>query len=84
MKKPLLEFVNVCSWCDVFGGLVRNLGEQYKDKIDVKIYKAGKDFEYVKKYGMLTKSVLVINESKIIDKVNKTSIIQAFEELVGE
>lgn len=33
---------------------------------------------------MLTKSILVINESKIIDKVNKTSIMQAFEELVGE
>ncbi|SHK11840.1 hypothetical protein SAMN02745248_01822 [Hathewaya proteolytica DSM 3090] len=52
--------------------------------MDVKIYKAGKDFEYVKKYGMFTKSVLVLNETKIIDKVNKATIAEAFKELAGE
>lgn len=49
----------------------------------MKVYKAGKDFDYIKKYGMLTKSVLVLNENKVIDKVNKTTIVQAFEELAG-
>lgn len=51
--------------------------------MDVKIYKAGKDFDYIKKYGMLTKSVLVLNEQKIVDKVNRSTIAQAFEDLAG-
>lgn len=57
------------------------MGKKYKDKIDIKIYKAGKDFGYIKKYGMFNKSVLIVNEAKVIDDINKTSIEQVFKEV---
>lgn len=52
--------------------------------MDVKVYKAGKDFSYVRKYGMFTKSVLIINESKIIENITKKKIEKVFEELVNK
>ena len=30
----------------------------------VKVYKAGKDFDYIPKYGAVTKSMVVINEKQ--------------------
>lgn len=84
MKKNLLEFIVVCAWCDTFTVLVKDLGKKYSDKVDVKIYVAGRDFEYIKKYGMQTKSIIILNEKKVIDKVNRTTIQKAFEELVGD
>lgn len=52
--------------------------------MDVKVYKAGKDLSYVRKYGMFTKSVLIINESKIIENITKKKIEKVFEELVNK
>ena len=46
----------------------------------MKIYKAGKDFDYIPKYGAVTKSMLVINEKKAITKLTKPAIRKAFEE----
>lgn len=79
--KGLIEFINVCAWCNTYTLLVEELGKKYNDKLDIKIYKAGKDFEYIKKYGMFNKSVLIVNETRIIDDINKTSIEQIFKEV---
>lgn len=59
---------------------MKSLEEQYKGKVEVKIYKTGEDFEYIKKYGATTKSMLIINESKAITKLSKETIRKAFEE----
>jgi hypothetical protein len=59
---------------------VKSLGAQYKGKVDVKIYRAGEDFEYIRKYGAVTKSMIVINESNAVTVLNKESIRKAFEE----
>lgn len=48
--------------------------------MNVAIYKAGKDFDYIKKYGTVTKSMVVINEKKAVTKLTKPAIRQAFEE----
>ena len=83
--KKLIEFINVCAWCDKYGGLVKALGEEYSDKITVKIYKAGKDFDYIKKYGMVTKSMIVINEkekfSTLDEKIIKNIFLKVAKEL---
>lgn len=64
--------------------MVQDLREKYDGRIDVQIYRNGKDFEYIKKYGQLTKSMLVINEKKAITKLTKSAIIAAFEEALRE
>lgn len=49
-------------------------------KVNVRIYKAGKDFDYIPKYGAVTKSMLIINERKAITKLTKPAVREAFEE----
>lgn len=53
---------------------VKQMGEKYSDYIDVELYKAGKDFSYIKKYGMIMKGTLIINESKKYDSLSKSKI----------
>lgn len=47
------------------------------------MYRAGKDFGYIKKYGATTKSMVVINEKKAVKKLSKESIQAAFEEAIA-
>lgn len=64
----------------MFGDLVQVLEKEYEGRVNVKIYRAGKDFDYIKKYGATTKSMLIINEKKAITKLTKPAVRQAFEE----
>ena len=80
MEKPCIEYISACAGCEVFGDLVQVLGKEYEGKIHVKIYRAGKDFDYIPKYGAVTKSMLVINEKKAITKLTKPAVRAAFKE----
>lgn len=60
------------------------MGKKYSDEIDVKLYKAGKDFSYIKKYGIITKGTLIINQRKKYDSLNKSKIEKAILEAIEE
>ena len=60
--------------------MVQVLEKEYEGRVNVKIYRAGKDSDYIKKYGATTKSMLIINEKKAITKLTKPAVRQAFEE----
>lgn len=47
---------------------------KYKDKVDVRIYYAGKDMDYVRKYGVIFKGTLIINEKKKVQRISKDII----------
>ena len=64
----------------MFGDLVQVLAKEYEGKVQVKIYRAGKDFDYIPKYGAVTKSMLVINEKKAVTKLTKPAVREAFKE----
>lgn len=64
--------------------LLERLGQKYPDKLEVKIYRAGKDFSYIKKYGMIIKGTLIINQKKKYDNLNKRIITQIIESVVNE
>ena len=53
--------------------------KEYEGKVHVKVYKA-EDFDYIPKYGAVTKSMVVINEKKAVTKLTKPAIRKAFEE----
>ncbi len=63
---------------------MKSLAEQYQGQIKVTIYKVGEDFDYIKKYGPTTKSMLIINESRVVTKLSKESIRKAFEEVLKD
>lgn len=85
MKKVLVEFINTWPTCDEHGRLIRQIGEKYNKSVDIKIYQAGKDFSYIKKYGMIMKGTLIINQKKKYDRLSKDIIeriiLEAIENL---
>ena len=83
MKKHLVEFINTWPSCDEYGVLIRKLGDSYKDDIEVKIYQAGKDFSYIKKYGVVTKGTMIVDQKKKYDRLNKKVIEDVIKDLVG-
>lgn len=50
--------------------------------MEVVIYKAGRDFSYLRKYGMVSRSMLVINEEEKVEDLSEQSIRDAFERVV--
>lgn len=60
--------------------MVQVLEKEYEGKVHVKIYRAGKDFDYIPKYGAVAKSMLVINEKKAVTKLTKPAVRDAFKE----
>jgi len=82
VKHPCLEFIEACSCCNVYGEFIQTLAPRYEGRVEVRVYKAGTDTDYIAKYGNMTKSVLIINEKKAITKLNKTVLREAFEEAI--
>lgn len=37
---------------------------KHSSEVECKIYYAGKDIDYIKKYGMILKGTLILNEKK--------------------
>lgn len=64
-------------------GFVESLKKEYEGRVECVIYRAGKDFGYIKKYGNTSRSLLVINERKAVRDINKDAISAAFEEAMA-
>lgn len=60
--------------------MVKSLAKEYEGQLDVVIYRSGVDTDYVAKYGAVSSSMLVINESKAVTKLSKGAVRKAFEE----
>ena len=50
-------------------------------QIEVRCYEAGVDMDYIPKYGMVTSSIMVINESLAITDLSKSVIRKTFKKL---
>ena len=74
MSKILVEFINTCSTCDGYSSYLNELYNQYRDKIELKIYYAGKDFDYIQKYGIIDRGTLIINGKNRYEILNKKLI----------
>ncbi len=46
-KKVTVEFINTCACCDAHGETIKKVAARFGDAVDVSIYYAGKDFEYL-------------------------------------
>lgn len=80
MPKTLVEFINTCSCCDEHVQTIKNTAQKHGDQLEVKIYYAGKDVDYLKKYGMVTKGTMIIDGRKKIEHLSKAIIEKAIED----
>lgn len=83
MSKVQVEFINTCHCCDEYTGIIRSAASKYGDSVEVKIYYAGKDFDYIKKYGPITKGTMIIGGRKRFDTLSKSIIEKAIADAVG-
>ncbi len=63
---------------------MESVSNKYPGQVNCKIYYAGKDFDYIKKYGMMMRGTLIINEEKRIDMLSKKVIEDAIKNAVEE
>jgi hypothetical protein len=78
--KIKVEFINTCACCDEHGENIKNIAARYGDAVDVSIYYAGKDFDYLKKYGIMTKGTMIVNGTKKYEDLSKDIIEKAISE----
>lgn len=52
-------------------------------QIEVRCYEAGVDFDYIPKYGMVTASIMIVNESVAITDLSKSVIRKTFKKLAN-
>lgn len=77
MAKVQVEFINTCACCDEHGENIKKIAARFGDDVDVSIYYAGKDFGYLKKYGMISKGTMIINGNKKFENITTDIIEQA-------
>ncbi|SHO49013.1 thioredoxin-like (seleno)protein SaoT [Desulfopila aestuarii] len=80
MSKVTVEFINTCACCDEHGESIKEIAAKYGDAVDVSLYYAGKDFDYLKKYGMISKGTMIINGTRKYETLSKDII----EKAIGE
>jgi len=82
MNTVQVEFINTCACCDEHGDNIKNIAARFGDRVTVSIYYAGKDFSYLKKYGMVSKGTMIINGSKKYQNLSREVIEKAISEAV--
>ncbi len=61
---------------------MESLAKDYP-QIEVRCYEAGKDTDYIAKYGMVSTSMLIINESVAVTDLSKMTIRKEFMKLAA-
>jgi hypothetical protein len=80
MARIKVEFINTCACCDEHGKHIETIAARYGDDVDVSIYHAGKDFGYLKKYGMISKGTMIINGTRKYEILSRDIIEKAIRE----
>ena len=83
MAKVQVEFINTCPCCDEHGANIKNIAARFGDQVEVSLYYAGKDFGYLKKYGMISKGTMIVNGKKRYDNLTKAVIEKAITEAMA-
>jgi len=82
MGKVKVEFINTCPSCHEYEETIKRIAVKHAGEVDVQIYYAGKDFEYLKKYGLITKGTMIINGKKKFEDPSGRIIESAIEEAI--
>jgi hypothetical protein len=78
-----VEFIATCPSCAGYESAVRSTASRFGEAVDVKVYHAGKDFDYLRKYGPVSKGTLIINGKKKYDNLSNDLIRRVIAEAVG-
>jgi len=83
MAKVQVEFINTCPSCDEYARMIESVAGKFVEEVAVKIYYTGKDMDYIRKYGMVTKGTMIVNGKKKIDNITRSIVEKAIAEELG-
>ena len=83
MTRTLIEFINTCPSCDGHERTVREICARYGDAVDCRVFRAGKDFDYIPKYGPLTRGTLIIDGCTRLEDLSRAAIEAAISGAVS-
>jgi hypothetical protein len=82
VPRIMVEFINTCPCCDEYVRIIRSAAAPYGDSVEVKVYYAGKDLDYLRKYGPINKGTMIVNGRKRFDVLSRDIIARAIEDAV--
>ena len=82
MPRVQIEFINTCPSCDGHERVVREVAAKHGNAVDCRVYRAGKDFEYLARYGPLTRGTLIIDGRTRIEDLSRSVIEAAIDRAV--
>ena len=82
MAKVKIEFINTCAHCATYERAIKKAAAKFGDDVEVKFYQAGRDFDYLKKYGMISKGTMIIDCNKKFDTLSGEIIEKAIKHAV--
>jgi hypothetical protein len=84
MPRALVEFINTCPHCAGFERDVREVAATYPDRVDVHIHVAGRDVDYIRRYGVVSRGTLIINGTDRYEEPSRSLIERVVAEAVAE
>jgi hypothetical protein len=81
--RVLVEFVNTCPHCAGYERDVRNAAARFGEDVELHVYAAGKDFDYVRRYGVITRGTLIVDGVRRFEEPTRATIERAIAEAVG-
>jgi len=61
---------------------IRSTAAKFGEDVEVHIYYTGKDVDYIRKYGLITRGTLIINGTAKLDNLSKAVIEKALADAV--
>ena len=83
MSKVKIEFINTCPCCEGFGDMLRDIKNRFPEDVDLKIYHAGVDFDYLQKYGQMLRGTMILNEKEKYENLSRKKIEKAVSKALG-
>jgi Thioredoxin domain len=82
VAKVKIEFINTCARCAAYEQAIKKAAAKFGDDVEVKFYQAGRDFDYLKKYGMISKGTMIIDGKKKFDTLSGEIIEKAIKDAI--
>lgn len=83
MNKCVIEFINTCPCCDGYGDVLKELAQTFPQEIELRLYYVGKDFDYIPKYGLISRGTMIINGNERYEDLSRRTIERIVRKAVG-
>lgn len=54
--------------------MIKEVAAKYSDQVELKIYQAGRDMSYLRKYGNITRGTMIVGERIKTDKLDRARV----------